>query len=348
MPDDNGRQLTVIEQHFKPLMPEIEDALAGSGIAPRAMMQKIIWALADNPTLLECPKESLLRFGMTTVALALQPDPKMGQIFAIPFRDKRRGGQKVAQTITGYKGYNTLAHRDRISLGGNVVREGDRFEFEEGTGGYVIHVRTLGHWATKPIIAAYATATAVGFTPRVKIMDIDEIEDVKGRSPGAGMSDSPWNDPRIGYAAMCIKTPKRRLATRDLPFGAVVLAATMDEAHEERGLTSWIEPRRGLIVDGERADLPGRQPDPSEEDRAKLGVAPKFPIHKNTLVFNCATIDEWRGKMEIAVKAVKSLATLELFHDKNHDAMEELRREFPAPVGAIRKLIKERLRELGA
>jgi hypothetical protein len=66
---------------------------------------------------------------------------------------------------------------------------------------------------------------------------------VKAKSPGAARSDSPWNDPAIGFPAMCQKTAKRRLA-RSMPLNVMQQAARMDEAVDEQGAPAWISPTR--------------------------------------------------------------------------------------------------------
>ena len=86
-------QLTVIEQHFKPLRPQIEEVLHGSSMDAQALIRSVIWAVEANPQLAECSKESILRFGMTTASLRLEPNPQMGQIFALPFSLGSRGGR---------------------------------------------------------------------------------------------------------------------------------------------------------------------------------------------------------------------------------------------------------------
>jgi phage RecT family recombinase len=349
MPDDHSRQITILEQHFKPLLPQFQEVLHGSSIEPDRLIRSIIWAVETNPTLMECSKESILRFGMTTASLRLEPNPQLGQIFAIPFgrgsQGGRRTGAKDAQTIMGYRGYQTIGWRDGITINGNVVREGDQFDFLEGSAGFVNHKRKIGHWASRPIIAAWATATSQGRAPIVVVMDIDEIEDIKARAPGGNSERSPWNDPKIGYVGMAIKTPKRRLA-RSMPFGAFTMAATMEEAFEERGKQAWIEPKRGVVVEGEAVTLPGPQPQPSAAETAAVGTAPSFPIHKNNGTYRAASIDEWRGRMEIAVNAIRSVENLERFRDLNGAVLSDLHPDFPQEVDAVAALIDKRLKEL--
>jgi len=59
-----------------------------------------------------------------------------GQFYLLPFKDK-------VQPCIGYKGYNTIGARGRITIGGEVVREGDLFEYELGTRAYIRHLPRL-------------------------------------------------------------------------------------------------------------------------------------------------------------------------------------------------------------
>jgi recombinational DNA repair protein RecT len=147
-----------------------------------------------------------------------------------PFKGK-------AQLVIGYKGMNTLAARSGFTVQGEVVREGDAFDYELGDKGFVRHKPKLGNQGK--IIAAWATASSMERPSIISVLGIDDIMAIKAKSPGASRSDSPWNDPKIGFPAMASKSAKRRLA-RAMPLNAdprFHLAAAMEEAVEERGRT---------------------------------------------------------------------------------------------------------------
>jgi hypothetical protein len=98
-----------------------------------------------------------------------------------------------------------------------------------GSTPYVRH-RPL-HTRGARITQAWACATSNDRPAIIRVMSIEEIEDVKARSQGARKPDSPWNDPHVGYPAMCEKTVKRRLA-RDMPMSVMQAAAALDSAHD--------------------------------------------------------------------------------------------------------------------
>ena len=233
-------ELVLFENMLAPLKPHFEQALAGA-VPVERLMRSIIFSVEKTPALLRADRQSLLNAAMSAACLGLEVDGVTGQAFFIPFAGK-------AQLVIGYKGMNTMAARSGYTVQGSVVREGDSFDYELGDKGYVRHKPKLGNKA--PIIAAWATASSRDRPAIISVLGIDDLMAVKAKSPGAKRSDSPWNDPSIGFPAMCEKTAKRRLG-RSMPLNLMQHAAALDEAYEERGVHAWIDPNRGLQIDGE-------------------------------------------------------------------------------------------------
>jgi recombination protein RecT len=244
-----SNELTVFENTLRPLTPHFEQALAGT-IPVERLMRSIMVSVERNPKLLEANRQSLLNASMSAACLALEVDGVTGQAFFIPFK-----GQ--AQLVIGYKGMNTLAARSGFTVQGEVVRDGDAFDYELGDKGFVRHKPMLGK-PDRPIIAAWATASANNRPSIISVMSYDDILEIRKKSPGASRSDSPWNDLKIGFPAMASKSAKRRLS-RAMPLNAdprFHLAAAMEEAVEERGKAAWINPARGLQIEGDASDSP--------------------------------------------------------------------------------------------
>lgn len=241
-----SNELRVIEQQLGQLAPSFEQVLAAYKMPVERLMRTVMVSIDRLPKLLECNRQSILNSAMTAACLGLEVDGVTGQGFLIPFAGK-------AQFMTGYKGYNTMFARSGYTLGGAVVREGDEFDYQIGTGGFIHHRPMLGNESSRKILAAYAKAETPGRAPLIQVMSIDEILAVKAKSPGAKKADSPWNDPLVGFPAMCIKTPKRRLG-RDMPLNAgtqpIIMAGAMEQAVEEQNKPAWITPDKGVIVDG--------------------------------------------------------------------------------------------------
>lgn len=249
--------IAILENQLTPLAPRFEAALAGLLPVPR-LIQSVLISVERTPALLDCTPDSILRSAMSAACLGLPIDGVTGQCFMIPFREK---GTPKAQLVVGYKGYNTLAARGGMTVAGSVVREGDDFEYELGSTPFVRHRPKLGNPGR--IIAAWATATHNDRPPLVSILGIDDILAIKSRSPGAKRNDSPWNDTLVGFPAMSEKSAKRRLS-RSMPMDYAPLrqfhiAATMDEATEERGLTASVT-ERGLEIDGKAERIGNFEP----------------------------------------------------------------------------------------
>lgn len=232
--------LVAFEKQLQPLAPHFAEVL-GATMPVERLIRTVSVAVERLPKLLDCDRQSLFNAAMSAAVLGLEVDGVTGQAFLIPFKNR-------AQLVIGYKGFNTLAARAGITITGAVVREGDLFEYELGSQGFVRHVPVLG--GKGRIVAAWACASSQSRPPVLHVMGIDELMAVKARSPGARRDDSPWNDPSIGFPAMCEKTVKRRLA-RALPLNIMHAAARMDEAVDEQGKPAWISPDRGVIVEGE-------------------------------------------------------------------------------------------------
>lgn len=237
-----SNDIAVIENQLSMLSPKFAQVL-GRTMPVERLVRTVVSAAERNPDLLnKCERQSLFNAAMTFAVLGLEVDGVTGQGFLIPFKG-------VVQPVIGYLGYNTLGARAGMTITGRVVRDGDGFDFDESAG-MVRHVRKLGG-ETGPnkrrIIAAWAQASSRDRPPIVRVLSADELLAVKAKSPRGG--SPPWADPEIGYPAMCEKTVKRRLR-RDMPLNVYQMAGAMEEAHEERGLHSWINPDKGVMIDG--------------------------------------------------------------------------------------------------
>ena len=294
MPND----LTVFENQLKPLAPRFEAVLGGIMPVDR-LTQTAIICVERNPKLLECNRQTLFNACLTFATLGLEIDGATGQGFIIPFGS-------TAQPVIGYKGYATLAARAGYTITGDVIREGDDYDYQLGTDAFIHHKPKLGGGTDRRIIAAYATATSKDRPPIIELLDIDDLLAVKAKSPGAKKKDSPWNDPRVGFPAMCAKTAKRRLA-RHMPLNVMQLAATMDQAHEELGQTAHIDPDRGVVIDGKATVMPERdqvQPD-------LLGDPPVWEVVTDVGVTqNLKNKSAWTAYMKKAISSATDVAQL--------------------------------------
>lgn len=237
-------ELVTLERQLEPLAPHFAQVLPKT-LPVERLIRTIVISAQRLPKLLECDRQSLFNAAMSAACLGLEVDGVTGQAYLIPFKGR-------AQLVVGYKGYNTLAARSGITITGAVVREGDEFDYQLGSAAFVRH-KPKG--SKGRITHAWACAQTIDRPAVVEVLDIDELMAVKAKSPGAARSDSPWNDPAIGFPAMCQKTAKRRLA-RSMPLNVMQQASRMDEAVDEQGAPAWISPDKGVVIDGEFSDAP--------------------------------------------------------------------------------------------
>lgn len=241
-----GTSLAVVNRELTARLPVFQQVLPPQ-VSPERLMRTVITSCERNPRLLECSPQSIINAATTAAVLGLECDGVTGQGFIVPYKG-------VATFQPGYKGYNTLAARAGYTVNGAVVREGDEFDYQLGTGGFIRHKPMPG--TKRRIVAAWATAESIGRPNIVALMWIDEIEQIKAKSPGARKADSPWNDVNgPGYAAMVEKTAKRRLA-RSMPLSVMTKAADLDMQHE-RGNAAYLTPSGDLRVVGEASAAEG-------------------------------------------------------------------------------------------
>lgn len=269
-----ANQLTVLEKELDATKSRFVDILIPSGLAVERLFRTIVISCERTPKLLDCERPSLLRAAESAAILGLEVDGYTGQAFLIPFATK-------AQLVVGYKGFNTQGARSGFVINGAVVREGDVFDYQEGTNPHLNHHREFGGEKDRRILAGWSVAKSKTLPDIIRVLSIDEMMAVKAKSPGAKKKDSPWNDPTVGFPAMCEKTVKRRIA-RAMPLNVMQLGAAMDQAFEEEGKYAYISPDKGLVVDGVAQPLTEPAPQPSAADLTSGAPIPVAVLSDNT------------------------------------------------------------------
>lgn len=94
-------------------------------------VSNIVSAVQANPVLQECSNQSILSCALIAHSLNLSPSPQMGQIYMIPFNNKKTG-QTEAQIQIGYKAYIQMAIRSGYYTKLNVVdiKEGELIKYD--------------------------------------------------------------------------------------------------------------------------------------------------------------------------------------------------------------------------
>ena len=175
-------------------------ALLPAVIPPARFVEIALTSLRRNPKLLSCEPQSLLRCMMQAAMVGLEIDNSLGHAYLVPFK------QEVT-LILGYRGLVQLMHRTGVvsSISAQVVREGDRLEFELGLAPRLSH--RPGEDPEAKITYAYAVIRYKDGSTQFDVMNRKEIDAIRARSR-AGAS-GPWV---TDYPEMAKKTVLRRLA----------------------------------------------------------------------------------------------------------------------------------------
>jgi recombination protein RecT len=192
-------------------------------------------ALRNSPKLMQCSPQSFLSALLQSATLGLEPNTPMGHSYLIPYG-------KECTLVVGYQGYIDLAYRSGVvtSIHANVVREGDEFEWSEGSEPYIRH-KPLAipqsyqqsqqtYLSGRDTTHVYAIARLLAGGHVQVVMLKAEIDAIRSRSRAA--HDGPWvTDP----VAMQKKTAIRQLR-KFLPMSpqgrALHMAAGLDEMAE--------------------------------------------------------------------------------------------------------------------
>ena len=172
------------------------------GLSQARFEQSIITLCGRVPELLRCDRASFIGAVLRAAHLGLDVDPATGQAWILPFG-------KVAQFIPGYRGLAQLAWRTETvsKLGGEAVREGDFFDWMDGSDAFIKHKRLAPE--TAAVTHAWSLFKVKGSDEATfRVIPVDEIEKIRKAAPSARARTSPWTTGH--YAEMSVKTAHRR------------------------------------------------------------------------------------------------------------------------------------------
>lgn len=271
-----ANDLILYERAIDLAMPEISNILAATpGLPARSFKAGLLSQMRNAKSanrILACTVPSILNCAATFAGLGLMPDGVTGQAFILPFKD-------TATPVIGYKGYNTLGDRAGRTITGDVWRDGDLLEYEQGSNAFV-RWKPSGPPGQRRIMGAWSDASAPNRRSIVKVLYIDELEQVRQRSPSVkNNASSPWDDLVIGRPAMYAKTAKRRIAS-SMPLltgaaGNYVVADAIETQFEVTGNPHYLLPGqdgRLVVTDGVTGAPVDIKPPPTD------GADPTEPV----------------------------------------------------------------------
>jgi recombination protein RecT len=157
-------------------------------------------AARTTPKILQCHPGTVVNALLFFAQLDLEPASALGHGWLVPYG-------KVCQPIVGYRGFIELALRVPMYVGveAHVVREGDAFDWQQGTEPRIVHRPNFG--GRGEVCGAYAIVTRADGGKQSDVVDREEIDAVRARSKAS--DDGPW---KTDFAEMAKKTAVRRLA----------------------------------------------------------------------------------------------------------------------------------------
>lgn len=250
----------VLETYTKMLNERKPDyaALMGGAQKAEALVSFALNAISGNPALLDCTRESFFLACRNGALSGLDPNPALGHCYLVP----RKG--KVFLQI-GYKGFLALAYETAgIICRAELVREGDRFEYELGTNRFIRHTPKIPNEGK--FVAGYARATIVSNGHEELI--VRDIADVnKVRDSYSEYKAGPWTK---NYYEMACKT-LLRWVLKTMPLSPILQQAVgIDELAEhelkQNTATNVKEALRGLKQAEGRVVEPEPEPKPEPKN----------------------------------------------------------------------------------
>ena len=213
--DPNASLVSIIEKAARELGRALPEHLR-----PERLVRIAVTCIRTTPSLAQCTPESFL--GALFTAASVGIEPIAGRAYLLPFNNSRKKPDgswhsvKECQFILGYRGVAELfyRHAKALKLEWGIVREGDEFDYQEGTDPFIKHRPKLDNGA--PVKAYYVIGTLQGNVKLFKVMGTTEcLEHGKKHSKtydkkkGAFYDNSPW---ATNFDAMALKSCLIQLA----------------------------------------------------------------------------------------------------------------------------------------
>jgi len=242
---------------IKPIMSNLTDILP-SDIAFQEFRTALWLELSNRHGIEECMPDSIVDCTIKAAQSGMLP---YRDCHFLPFKDKRRGGRKAATFVPNYFGIlRALDRTGKVAKSfANPVYSGDRFEVDFLDDTFHHTPAQQMQRARGSLICFYACILRKSGTRHVEIMDLEQIDAVKRRSPAH--ESGPWT---TDYERMACKTVLKRVAkyvqlTPEVE-GALAETSTSDEPdfNMQRGPEAvsalFPDPPR-QVINGEQVDI---------------------------------------------------------------------------------------------
>jgi len=234
----------------------LRDSMIMAMLPPSVPLAKfktaVIAAVGGNPKLLECTRPSLMKACIEASELGLSLNPQLAEADILPVWNGRSKAME-AQFRPRYMGFMKLARQsgEVLTIRAQVVRSGDEFDYEEGLRPRLEHKPHLSNRGD--MTHAYCVWKTRDGESQFEVMDRDQIETIKERSPAKGRDGKvvgPW---ATDEEEMWRKTVVRR-ASKYMPrsagnFKRAVALDNLRESGEEVSIRDGEVMAGGAIVD---------------------------------------------------------------------------------------------------
>jgi len=238
-----------VEELMGKFLPVVKDVLPRF-VPPEAFARTALHYAKTNPNVLACHLDTFFGALMESGQLGLMPDGILGDAWVVPYK-------RMATLVPGYQGLMNLAFRSGMvsNIGGKVVYEKDKWEYQEGDHPKIIHIPSPDEDRGSPIgVYSIAQLTDPNAPPARFWLWWWEVDQIRKDFSKTVKEDTPWNTHR---PSMAVKSAIRRnckFLPRSLHGDDIGLrrAVSLDEKLEANApiIQSWDLPRTGPVVQG--------------------------------------------------------------------------------------------------
>lgn len=216
-----------------------------------------------------------------------------------------------------------------------LIREGDRYDYKEGFNTNIRVWPKLGQENERKIIAVWAAFERPGWDPTLRVLSIDQVLAVKGKSRGASRSDSPWNDPTVGFPAMAEKTAVWR-AARLVPIVGMQRAVALEDRVHDMGKAAYYREDGGLITEGEDEPFYEDAVKPPPQIAGQSTIDLELVEYKVTMsdgtIKTFGRVAEWQNAMEWMIKHCTKSPAFTKLAANNKAVIDQIAQTDPEPA----------------
>ena len=199
------KQPQTIKDYINAMSGEIAKALP-QVMTPERFTRIALSAVSNTPKLGSCTPQSFLGAMMNAAQLGLEPNTPLGQVYLIPFENRKKGITECQFQI-GYKGLIDLAYRsgEVKMIDAQTVYENDEFEYELGMDPVLKHKPARTNRGNP--IYFYATFKLTNGGQGFQVMSIEDVQD-HAKKYSKTYNNGPW---QTNFEEMAKKTVLKKL-----------------------------------------------------------------------------------------------------------------------------------------